>query len=107
MAELLIVLVVGAVALAVFGLIGAVLSLLGWVIALPFKLLALTFKGIAALLALPFILVLGVLGLVFFGAGMLVFLIPAVPFILIAMLAMALMRRREDPRPRSEAHTVS
>ena len=37
MAELIVVMALGAVALAVFGLIGAVLSLVGWVVVLPFR----------------------------------------------------------------------
>lgn len=106
MAELIVVMMVGAVVLAVFGLMGAVLSLLGWVIALPFKLLALTFKGLAAILAVPFMLLFGLIGFVLFGAGILVFLIPAVPFILIALLVVALLRGRDKPPAQGEVHTA-
>ena len=66
-----------------------------WLVALPFTLLKWTFQLLAALFALPFLLVFGLLGVVVFGAGALVlFLLPALPFIFIAWVVWALMKRR-------------
>jgi hypothetical protein len=95
MLELLVVGFVGLVLLSVFGLLAAVASMLWWAVALPFKLLALAFKAVAAVLALPFLLLFAVLGLGLFGVGLLAFLLPALPLVLIAVLIWALFRRRE------------
>jgi hypothetical protein len=86
---------VGLAVMAVVGLFAALASLIWWVIALPFKLLAFSFKGLAALLALPFLLLFGLLGVVLFGLGMLAFMLPALPLVLVAALVWALFRRRE------------
>jgi hypothetical protein len=104
MAELFVAGFVAVIVLAAFGLLAALASFLWWVILLPFKLLAFTFKGLAALLALPFLLLFGFLGFLLFGVGMLAFLLPALPFVLIALLIVALFRRRD--RPRSSATVV-
>jgi hypothetical protein len=95
MFELLVVGLVGFAVLAVFGLLAALASMIWWVIALPFKLMAFSFKALAALLALPFLLLFGVLGVVLFGLGMLAFVLPALPLLLVAALIWALFRRRE------------
>jgi hypothetical protein len=92
--EMLVIGVLAAVGLAVFGLLWAVFSLLCWVLFLPFKILGLVFRGFAFLLALPFLLIMGILGVATFGAGVLLFLIPAFPFVLLGLGIWWLMRRR-------------
>jgi len=103
MLELLVVGFAGLILLSVFGLVAAVASMLWWAIALPFKLLAFAFKGLAAILALPFMLLFGVLGLGLFGVlglglfgvGLLALALPALPLVLVVVLLWALFRRRD------------
>ena len=97
MAELV---VGGAVALAAvifLGVIWAVVSLVFSLVLLPFKLLGFLFKGVAALLLVPFMLVLGLVGFLALGAGILVLLVPAFPLVLLALGIWWLVRRREQP----------
>jgi hypothetical protein len=79
--------------LVLVGLVWAALSLVFWVILLPFKLLGLAFRGVAVLFALPFLLIFGFLGVLLFGAGVLVFLLPVVPFALLVVAVVWLVRR--------------
>lgn len=79
--------------LALAGIVWAALSLVFWVVLLPFKLLGLAFRGVAVLFALPFILVFGLVGALVFGAGVLLFLFPLVPFALLVLAAIWLVRR--------------
>ncbi len=93
--ELLVLVALGFTALVVLGVLASVASMLWFVIALPFTLLRWTFKLLALLFALPFLIVFGVLGLVIFGGGaLLLFLLPALPFIAIGAIVWALVRRR-------------
>lgn len=91
-------LVFGALLFAAFvvlSVLGSVFALLGGLIALPFVLLRWALKLVGFLLALPFILVFGLLGVLMFGAGAVFFLlIPALPFVLIALFFWWLLRRR-------------
>ena len=92
--------VVGALvfaALLAVGVIWAVISLVFTLLVLPFKLLGWLFHGVAALLLFPFLLVLGLVGVLVFGAGMLVFLLPAFPLVLLGLGIWWLMRRRRTP----------
>ena len=97
MLELFVIGVLVFVGLALFGALWAVASLILWVLLLPFKLLGLVFRGLAFLLVLPFLAVAGVLGALFFGAGMLLFFIPALPLVLIALGVWWLLKRRAHP----------
>jgi hypothetical protein len=81
------------VMLVVIGIVCAALSLAFWVILLPFKLFGLALRGAAVLLALPFLLIFGIAGALLFGAGVLMFLLPALPFLLIVLGAIWLVRR--------------
>jgi hypothetical protein len=83
-------------ALLALGVIWAVVSLVFTLLVLPFKLLGWLFHGVAALLLFPFLLVLGLVGLLVFGAGMLVFLLPAFPLVLLGLGIWWLMRRRRS-----------
>jgi hypothetical protein len=88
--------------LAVVGLVLGMLSLVGALIVLPFKLLGFAFKALGALLALPFLLIFGVIGALLFGvvgvvalgAGLLAFFIPLLPFALIAWGVWWLVHRK-------------
>ena len=94
MLELILFGVLVLVGLAVFGALWAVVSLVCWVLFLPFKLLGLVFRGLAFLLALPFLLLAGVGGLLLFGFGLTLFFLPALPLLLVALGVWWLMRRR-------------
>lgn len=88
------------VALAVLGLLWAVASFVCWILFLPFKLLGLAFKGLGLLLMLPFLLIAGVVGALVFGVGVFAFLLPALPFILVVLAIVWLMRRgRSEASP--------
>ncbi len=92
-------LVVGVV---LFALLWAASAVFFTLIVLPFKLLGFLLRGLAVLLALPFILVIGLLGVVLFGAGLLAFLVPVLP--LVALIAIgAWFFRRRRPRATSAA----
>jgi hypothetical protein len=92
--ELFVLGVLGLVALAVCGLFVAGLSLVMWVVFLPFRILGFLFRGLGLVLALPFMLIFGILGLVIFGLGGLLFLVPFAPLALIAFLIWRWMRGR-------------
>ena len=93
MIELLVLAALGFAALVVVGAVAAGLSL----IFLPFKILGWMFKGIGLLLAIPFMLVFGFIGLTVFGVGMLVFLLPFLPLALLAWLLWKALRRAPAP----------
>ena len=83
-----------AVAAAIIlGVLFSLGTLLFGLIALPFTLLGLVFRGLGVLLALPFLLVFGLIGVALFGAGVVVFLVPALPVLLLIALAVWLVRR--------------
>jgi hypothetical protein len=82
------------VGIAIFGAFWAVASLVCWVLFLPFKLLGLMFRGLAVLLALPLLVLAGILGAMLFGAGLIAFLVPALPLVLLVLAIVWLARRR-------------
>jgi hypothetical protein len=94
MFTLLALFVAAVVLVSVFGLLASVAALVLWLVTLPFRILAWVFKGFAGLLALPFLLVFAVLGVAFLAAGMVVFLVPLVPFALLAAAIWWLVHRR-------------
>lgn len=95
MVELLVLGALGFAALIVVSVLASVAAMAWWLIALPFTLLKWTFKLLAFVLALPFLLLFGLGGLVIFGGGaLLLFLLPALPFIAIGAIVWALVRRR-------------
>jgi len=83
----------GLMALVAFGLVLATVAVVLWVVLLPFRLLGVALKLAAFLLALPFLLLFGVLGAAIFGAGILLFLTPALPFLLLVIAVFWLVRR--------------
>jgi hypothetical protein len=89
-------LVLGSLALAavvVFAVLASVFGLVMWLIFLPFRMLGWLLQGAAVLLALPFVAIFGVVAFVALGAGMLMFLLPFLPFALLALGAWWLVRR--------------
>ena len=94
MIELFVLGVLGLVALALCGLFVAGISLALGVLFLPFRILGFVLRGVGFLLAIPFMLVFGLLGVLIFGFGGLIFLVPFVPFALIAFLVWRWMRSR-------------
>ncbi len=92
MVGLVVVAVLGFCALVVVGTLVAAASLVGWILFLPFKLLGLLLRGLGLVLALPFILLAGVLGFLVFGAGVLALVLPALPFVLVALGIVWLIR---------------
>ena len=82
-------------AVVVFGVLASVFSVVLGLIALPFRILGWLFHGAVALLAIPFIVLFAVLGVVIFGAGMLFLFVPALPIIALALLAFWLVRRNQ------------
>jgi hypothetical protein len=92
--------VVFGISLLVAGLVGlAVASVVFviWIFVLPFQLLAVVFKGLGFVLILPLLLLLGVIGLSVFGFGLLIALLPLLPFIALAYVLWRLLR----PRPQA------
>ncbi|TMQ52273.1 MAG: hypothetical protein E6K73_03315 [Candidatus Eisenbacteria bacterium] len=102
MLELVVLGVLGMAVLLVFGVLAAVAAFVWWIVVLPFKLLGLVFRGAAVLLALPFLLIAGFIGLLVFGAGVLAFMMPALPLVLLILGVVWLVRRRS----RSTAHAM-
>jgi hypothetical protein len=94
-------LVGGAVAvagLAVLGMLWAVVAMICWVFVLPFKLLGLAFKGLAFVLALPFVLIIAVVGAALFGVAAILFAIPALPIVALAAFVWWLATRKRPAR---------
>jgi len=86
--------VLGFVGLLVFGVLGVVLALVVSLLVLPFKLIGLAFKGVGLLLALPFLLLGGLLLLIACGVGAIALFAPILPLALIVLAIVWLTRRR-------------
>ncbi len=97
MIELVVLGALAFAALAVIGVLAAGLSLVFWVIFLPFRILGWVFRGLGLLLALPFMALIGVVGLLIFGFGALVFLFPLAPLGLLVFLIWRALRKSPDP----------
>ena len=80
--------VVGALALCAIVVIGTLMaaaSLLGWLIWLPLRILGFAIRGVGLLLALPFILVGGVLAAIALGIGAVFVFVPLAPLALLVL----------------------
>lgn len=86
-----------AVGIAVLGVFWAIAALVCWLFVLPFKLLALVFKGLALLMLAPLLLAVAAGAALLFGAGLLAFLAPAIPFVLLVAAIVWLARRAHRP----------
>jgi hypothetical protein len=84
--------------LIVIGLFVAMFSLIVWLVVLPFKLLGLLFHSALWLIfAVPFMLLIGFVGMLVLGAGLIAFLVPAFPLVLLALGIWWLVKRRQQP----------
>jgi hypothetical protein len=92
--ELVVLAVLALTAVLVFGVLASVLGMVVWLVFLPFRIVGWMLKGLGFLLALPFILLFGVIAVLALGAGVLMFMLPVIPFALIALGAWWLVRRR-------------
>jgi len=79
---------------AIVGVVAGGVAMALWLVFLPFRILGWAFKAIGFLLALPFLLIFGLIGVVLFGVGALVFVIPFAPFLLLSWLVWRWMRGR-------------
>ena len=82
------------VSLAVLGVLAGLVSLVFWVVLLPFRILGLVFRGLAFLLFLPFLLLLG--GGIAFLVGipiLLALMVAAAPAVLFVLAIVWLVRR--------------
>ena len=93
MLELVALVVLVLAIMTVVGIVGSIAALVCWLVVLPFKLLGLVFKGIALVLALPFILIAGLIGMLIFGTGVIFALLPALPIVLFVLAVVWLVRR--------------
>ena len=93
MIELIVVAAVAFAALLVVGVLAAGLSL----IFLPFQILGWIFKGLGLLLFIPLMLVFAFVGVMVFGVGMAFFLVPLVPLVLVVWLLWRALRRPATP----------
>jgi hypothetical protein len=93
--ELLVLASLAFAAIVVFTALVSVFGFVMWLIFLPFRIIGWLFHGLALLLVLPFVAVFGVVAFFVFGAGMLMFLLPLLPFALIALGAWWLVRRNQ------------
>lgn len=82
------------VATLVLGVLWVAAGLLFWLVTLPFRLVGFAFKGVAALIALPFIVLFGILAAIGVGVGFLLFFVPLLPAIVLIWLVFWLTRRR-------------
>jgi hypothetical protein len=94
MIGLLVVGLMAFVCVAMLGVAASVVSMVCWVLFLPFRILGLVFKGFTALLLLPLFLLARAIGGAFLGVGLLVALLPMLPFALIALAGVWYFRRR-------------
>ena len=99
MIELLVLGALAVGAMVVFCALASVAAMIGWLVWLPFRMIGWMFKGVALLITLPFLLLAGVAAVVFFGFGLVVFFLPLLPFALITLFVVWLMRRRQPARP--------
>jgi hypothetical protein len=86
-------------ALVLLGVIGFLISLVFSLVLLPFKLFGFLLKGAAVLLLVPFLLVAGLVGMVVLSAGMIAFLVPALPLVLLGLGIWWLVKRRQPAAP--------
>ena len=93
MIELIVMAAVAFAALLVVGVLAAGISL----IFLPFQIMGWIFKGLGLLLFIPLMLAFAFVGVMVFGVGLLFFLVPFVPLILVVWLLWRALRRPAAP----------
>jgi hypothetical protein len=86
--------VLGLAGLIVFGVLAAMLALLFGLLVLPLKLLGFALRGVGFLVALPFLLLGGLVLMLVCGIAGLALFTPIVPVVLIVLAIVWLSRRR-------------
>jgi hypothetical protein len=102
--ELLVLAALAFAAVVLFGVLASVFSIVMGLIALPFRIIGWLFHGALALLAVPFMIVFAIVGVVLFGAGMLFILVPALPIVAMGLLAIWLVRRNQRQAAATQPH---
>ena len=102
--ELLVLAALAFAAVVLFGVLASVFSIIMGLIALPFRIVGWLLHGALALLAIPFMIVFAIVGVVLFGAGMLFILVPALPIVALAFLAFWLVRRTQRHATAAQPH---
>lgn len=95
-------LVLGSIALAgvvVLGVLAAVAGLLWWLLVLPFRILGWALKGFFLVLSLPFLLLFGIGAGLVLCFGLAFFLVPLLPFVLLVLGVLWLVKRNSAPKP--------
>ncbi|HKQ59368.1 MAG TPA: hypothetical protein VJY35_16005 [Candidatus Eisenbacteria bacterium] len=95
MVELLVLATLAFSAFVVIAVLGSVFGMVLWLVFLPFRIIGWLFHGFAWLLAIPFVAVFALVAAVVLGAGMIMFLLPVLPFVLLALFAVWLVRRNQ------------
>ena len=80
-------------ALLVLAVLGSVFGMVMWLLFLPFRIIGWLLHIAGFLLAIPFVLVFGLIALLALGAGVLMFLVPLFPLALLIAGAIWLVRR--------------
>lgn len=102
--ELLVLAALAFAAVVVFGVLASVFSIVLGLIALPFRIIGWLLHGTLALLAIPFLIVFAIAGVLVFGAGLLFILVPALPIVALAFLAFWLVRRNQRHAAATQPH---
>jgi hypothetical protein len=102
--ELLVLAALAFAAVVVFGVLASVFSIVLGLIALPFRIIGWLLHGALALLAIPFLIVFAIVGVLVFGAGMLFMLVPALPIVALGFLAIWLVRRNQRHAAATQPH---
>jgi hypothetical protein len=88
-------------ALLIVGVVGFVFSLVFSLVLLPLKLFGFLLRGVAAIVLLPVMFVLGLVCFLVFGAGMIAVLVPVLPLLLIGLAIWWLTKRRHPAAART------
>jgi hypothetical protein len=97
--ELLVIGVVVVALLAAFGLAAALISFVVWLVLLPLQLMAILFKLLGFLIALPFLVIGGLIAIAAVSFGAMFLFLPFMPLILVGLGLFWLLRRRSPARP--------
>jgi hypothetical protein len=89
--------IVAFAVLLVMGVLGAVLSLVFGLVVLPFKLLGFLFRGLGLLIAIPFVVLFAILGVLILGAGAVMLFVPFFPLVVVGLGIWWLFGKRRHP----------
>lgn len=104
--ELFVIGVVAFALIAALGLAAALISFLVWLVVLPFQILGLALKFVGFLIAVPIMLVVGLIVASAVGFGALFLFAPLLPLVLIGLGLIWLFRRPGRPHAQSAGQPV-